>query len=95
MKLCLPCFLSSAAQNFDDQPPKAVAQQVPVPGFFSIVSIAANIIKACDDSKATLARAEDLIRIKTLVAIFVNELRGKKKEEIHAKLLQDIESIKR
>ncbi|KAG6809673.1 hypothetical protein H0H92_015220 [Tricholoma furcatifolium] len=125
MKLCLPCFPSSAAQNFDDQPPKkeadlanitipdasdyagiaareflsvleAVAQQVPVPGFSSIVSVAANIIKACDDSKATLARAEDLkIRIKTLVAVFVNELKGKKKEEIHAKLLQDIESMKR
>ncbi|KAG6810590.1 hypothetical protein H0H92_011202 [Tricholoma furcatifolium] len=143
MKLCLPCFAPSAAQNFDDKPPKvrsvhipisvienllvwdqegdvanitipdaseyaditareflsvlqAVAQQVPVPGFSSIVSVAANIIKACDDSKATLARAEDLkIRIKTLVAVFVNELKGKKREEIHAKLLQDIESMKR
>ncbi|KAG6809245.1 hypothetical protein H0H92_001040 [Tricholoma furcatifolium] len=95
MKLCLPCFSSSAAQNFDDQPPKAIAQQVPVPGFSSIISIAANIIKACDDSKATLAHTEDLkIRIKTLVAVFVNELKGKKKEEIHAKLLQDIESMK-
>ncbi|KAG6808004.1 hypothetical protein H0H92_005720, partial [Tricholoma furcatifolium] len=126
MKLCLPCFPSSATQNLDDKPPKvrsvhipisgignllvwdqegtdlanitipdaskyagiaareflsvleAVAQQVPVPGFSSIVSVAANIIKACD----------------TLVAVFVNELKGKKREDIHTKLLEDIESMK-
>lgn len=46
------------------------------------------------DTQVTLERAEDLkVRIKTLVAVFVNELKGKKEEEIHDKLIKDIDTF--
>ncbi|KAG6842999.1 hypothetical protein H0H93_002600, partial [Arthromyces matolae] len=73
--------------------------EVPVPGFDAAVKLASNIIRACDvithiDSQANLARAKDLqVRIKTLVAVFVNELKGKKEAEIHARLLEDIKTL--
>ncbi|KAG6895854.1 hypothetical protein C0992_012021 [Termitomyces sp. T32_za158] len=74
---------------------EAISEAVPIPAFGAAVKIAASIIKACDDAQASLERAEDLkVRIKTLVAVFVNELKGKKKkEEIHDKLIQDIENL--
>ncbi|KAG6883150.1 hypothetical protein C0992_009541 [Termitomyces sp. T32_za158] len=86
-------YAGQAARGFF-QTLEAISQAVPIPAFGVAVKIAANIIKACDDTKATLERADDLkVRIKTLVAVFVNELKGKKKEEIHDKLVQDVENL--
>ncbi|KAF5378118.1 hypothetical protein D9615_007542 [Tricholomella constricta] len=74
----------------------AVAEQIPVPGVGAAVKIATNLIQACDDSHATLERAEELkLRIKTLVTILVHELKGKKAEEIQEKLKQDIKSLEK
>ncbi|KAG6839393.1 hypothetical protein C0991_003001, partial [Blastosporella zonata] len=74
----------------------AVAQAVPIPGFGAAVKIAANIMKTCEESHATLERAQELkLRIKTLVLTLVNELKGKKAEEIQAKLIQDIGMLKK
>ncbi|KAG5735384.1 hypothetical protein E4T56_gene11116 [Termitomyces sp. T112] len=86
-------YASQAAREFT-YVLDAVAQAVPVPVFGAAVKVAVNIIRACDESQATLEHAEELkVRIKTLVAVFVNELKGKKKEEISAKLIQDISTL--
>ncbi|KAG6814764.1 hypothetical protein H0H87_007533, partial [Tephrocybe sp. NHM501043] len=75
---------------------EAVAQAVPIPGFGAAVKIAAHIMRVCEESHATLERAQELkLRIKTLVLILVNELKGKKAEDIQAKLIQDIATLKR
>ncbi|KAG6871380.1 hypothetical protein C0995_005294 [Termitomyces sp. Mi166 len=71
---------------------EAVAEAVPISAFGAAVKVATNIIKACDDSQATLECAEDL---KILVTVFVNELKVKKREEIPAKLIQDIDVLLR
>ncbi|KAG6900982.1 hypothetical protein C0995_002994, partial [Termitomyces sp. Mi166 len=69
-----------------------VAQSVPVPGFGAAVKIAINIIKACDESQAALESAKELkARIQTLVVMFVDELKGKRKEDIRAELIHDID----
>ncbi|KAF8063534.1 hypothetical protein FPV67DRAFT_251307 [Lyophyllum atratum] len=73
---------------------EAVAQEIPVPGIASAVKIATNLIQACEESHATLERAEELkLRIKTLVTVLVNELKGKKAEDVQKKLLEDINSL--
>ncbi|KAG5353643.1 hypothetical protein C0989_004324 [Termitomyces sp. Mn162] len=78
-------YASQAAREFT-YVLDAVAQAVPVPVFGAAVKVA--------ESQATLEHAEELkVRIKTLVAVFVNELKGKKKEEISAKLIQDISTL--
>ncbi|KAG6855669.1 hypothetical protein H0H87_012294, partial [Tephrocybe sp. NHM501043] len=75
---------------------ESVAQAVPIPGFGATVKVAANIMRACEQSHATLEQAQELrIRIKTLVLTLVNELKGKTAEEINFKLVQDIETLKR
>ncbi|KAF8076896.1 hypothetical protein FPV67DRAFT_1574370 [Lyophyllum atratum] len=75
---------------------EAVAQGIPVPGVGAIVKIALNLIKMCEDSHATLERAEELkLRIKTLVAVLVDELKGKKADEIQEKLKADILSLEK
>ncbi|KAG6839912.1 hypothetical protein C0991_010415, partial [Blastosporella zonata] len=74
---------------------QAVAQAVPIPGFGAAVKVAASIIKGCDDSHATLERAQELkIRIKKLVVVLVNEVKGKKADEIQSKILEDIKTLK-
>ncbi|KDR74748.1 hypothetical protein GALMADRAFT_157340 [Galerina marginata CBS 339.88] len=73
---------------------EAVAEQIPLPGVATAVKIAKNIMQACDDSHATLERAEELKqRIKILVTILVDELKGKKGEEIQAELQKDIQAL--
>ncbi|KAG6843529.1 hypothetical protein H0H87_003463, partial [Tephrocybe sp. NHM501043] len=73
-----------------------VAQAVPVPRFGAAVKIAANLIKACEDSHATLQHAEELkTRIKNLVVVLVDEVKGKKADEIQATIRQDIEALER
>ncbi|KAF8069974.1 hypothetical protein FPV67DRAFT_995238 [Lyophyllum atratum] len=73
---------------------QAVADQIPVPGVGAAVKIATGLIQACEESHATLERAEELkLRIKTLVTILVSELKGKKGDEIQEKLKQDIISL--
>ncbi|KAG6839409.1 hypothetical protein C0991_002815, partial [Blastosporella zonata] len=75
---------------------QAVAEAIPVPGFGAAVKVAANIMKACEESHATLERAQELkLRIKALVLTLVNELKGKKLDEIQAKIILDIEALKR
>ncbi|KAG5650377.1 hypothetical protein H0H81_012438 [Sphagnurus paluster] len=72
----------------------AVAENIPIPGVKEAVTIAAKLIKACDDSHATLKRAQELKnRIQALVAVLVNELKDKKAEEIEEKLKQDIHAL--
>ncbi|KAG6900984.1 hypothetical protein C0995_002996, partial [Termitomyces sp. Mi166 len=69
-----------------------VAQSVPVPGFGAAVKIAINIIKACDESQAALESAKELkTRIQALVVMFVDELKGKRQEDIRAELIHDID----
>ncbi|KAG6871582.1 hypothetical protein C0995_002881 [Termitomyces sp. Mi166 len=75
---------------------EAVAEAVPIPAFGTAVKVATNIIKACDDSQATLEGAEDLkVRVKILVTVFANALKGKKRQEIPDKLIQDIDVLLR
>ncbi|KAG6912966.1 hypothetical protein DXG01_010732, partial [Tephrocybe rancida] len=74
----------------------AVAGAVPVPGFSIVVKLAVNIIKACEESHATLERAQELkLRIRALVLTLVNELKGKKEGEIRAQMIQDIGTLQR
>ncbi|KAG6914691.1 hypothetical protein DXG01_015926 [Tephrocybe rancida] len=73
---------------------EAVAVAVPVPGFGIVVKLALNIIKACEESHATLEQAQELkLRIKALVLTLVNELKGKKEGEIRAQMVQDIGTL--
>ncbi|KAF8074034.1 hypothetical protein FPV67DRAFT_1666763 [Lyophyllum atratum] len=75
---------------------ETVAQEIPVPGVGVAVKIATNLIKACEESHATLERAEELkLRIRTLVTALVNELKGKKAEDIQEKLKEDINSLEK
>jgi len=87
----------------------AVSKHIPVPGVSAAVGIASSLIQACDDSHATLERAQELKhRIKTLVTILVTELKEEKKMDeilepkddqggkvngIQEKLQQDIKSL--
>ncbi|KAF8890303.1 hypothetical protein CPB84DRAFT_1785040 [Gymnopilus junonius] len=71
-----------------------VADSIPLPGLGHAVKLATKLIAACEDSHATLERAQELKRrIKTLVTLLVDELKGKKKEEIEQKLKRDIEAL--
>ncbi|KAG6913894.1 hypothetical protein DXG01_003655 [Tephrocybe rancida] len=73
-----------------------VARAVPVPGLSIVVKLALNIIKACEESHATLEQAQELkLRIKGLVLTLVNELKGKKEGEIRAQMVQDIGTLQR
>ncbi|KAF9070489.1 hypothetical protein BDP27DRAFT_1263642 [Rhodocollybia butyracea] len=73
---------------------EAVAENIPVPGVASAIKLAKNLIQMCEDSHATLEQAEILKkRIKNLAIILVNELKGKKAEEIEEKLRKDIERL--
>ncbi|KAF8074011.1 hypothetical protein FPV67DRAFT_1410258 [Lyophyllum atratum] len=75
---------------------EAVAQEIPVPGVGAAVKIAMNLIKACEESHATLERAEELkLRITTLVTVLVNELKGKKAEDIQEKLKEDVNCLEK
>ncbi|KAG6829800.1 hypothetical protein H0H87_010141 [Tephrocybe sp. NHM501043] len=74
---------------------ETVAQAIPVPGLAMAVKIASNLMKTCEDSDAVLERAQDLkLRIKTIVVTLVNELKGKKADEIQAKVVDDINTLK-
>ncbi|KAF9065648.1 hypothetical protein BDP27DRAFT_1424625 [Rhodocollybia butyracea] len=69
---------------------EAVAEQIPVPGVAIAVKMANNLIR----THATLEQAEVLKkRIKNLAIILVDELKGKKAEEIEQKLQTDIEQL--
>ncbi|KAF9062395.1 hypothetical protein BDP27DRAFT_1451765 [Rhodocollybia butyracea] len=73
---------------------EAVAEQIPVPGVAIAIKMANNLIRTCENSHATLQQAEVLKkRIKNLAIILVNELKGKKVEEIEEKLRTDIEQL--
>ncbi|KAF9065640.1 hypothetical protein BDP27DRAFT_45291 [Rhodocollybia butyracea] len=73
---------------------EAVAEQIPVPGVAIAIKMANNLIRTCENSHATLEQAEVLKkRIKNLAIILVNELKGKKAEEIEGKLRTDIEQL--
>ncbi|KDR74709.1 hypothetical protein GALMADRAFT_141056 [Galerina marginata CBS 339.88] len=86
-------YASEAAKSFLDAL-EAVAGQIPVPGVAAIVKIAKSIIQACDESHATLERAEELkLRIKKLVTILVDELKEKEAGDIQEKLKQDVSSL--
>ncbi|KDR77581.1 hypothetical protein GALMADRAFT_22660, partial [Galerina marginata CBS 339.88] len=86
-------YASEAAKEFLDML-EAVADHIPVPGVAMAVKVAKGIMQACDESHATLERAEELkTRIKKLVIILVDELKGKKREEVQAKLKEDIELL--
>ncbi|KDR71703.1 hypothetical protein GALMADRAFT_229257 [Galerina marginata CBS 339.88] len=87
-------YAGEAAKEFLDAL-EAVADQIPLPGVATIVKVAKNIIHACDDSHATLERAEELKqRIRTLMTVLVNKLKEKKKgERIQAELEADIQSL--
>ncbi|KAF8074059.1 hypothetical protein FPV67DRAFT_784802 [Lyophyllum atratum] len=75
---------------------EAVAQEIPVPGVGAAVKIATYLIRACEGSHATLECAQELkLRIKTLAAALVNELKGKKAEDIQEKLKEDINSLEK
>ncbi|KAG6846303.1 hypothetical protein H0H93_014770, partial [Arthromyces matolae] len=74
----------------------AVASAVPIPAFGAAVKAAAAIIKACDDSKATLERAEELkTRVQTIVVLLVDELKGKSIHvlERQTKMMGDIDVL--
>ncbi|KAG6904738.1 hypothetical protein DXG01_007550, partial [Tephrocybe rancida] len=74
----------------------AVAGAVPVPGLSIVVKLALNIIKACEEVHATLEQAQELkLRIKALVLTLVNELKGKKEDEIRAQMIRDIGTLQR
>ncbi|KAG6862896.1 hypothetical protein C0993_001029, partial [Termitomyces sp. T159_Od127] len=86
-------YAGQAARGFF-QVLEAISEAVPIPAFGVAVKVAANIVQACDNATVTLERAEDLkVRIKTLVAVFVNELKGIKEEDIQDKLVQDIDKL--
>ncbi|KAG6843840.1 hypothetical protein H0H93_016909, partial [Arthromyces matolae] len=76
----------------------AVASAVPIPAFGAAVKAAAAIIKACDDSKATLERAEELkTRVQTIVVLLVDELKGKSINvlERQTKMMGDIDVLQK
>ncbi|KAG6905358.1 hypothetical protein DXG01_003235 [Tephrocybe rancida] len=74
---------------------EAVMEAIPVPGFSIVVNLAVKIIKACEEGHATLERAQELkLRMKALVFMLVNELKGKKEGEICAQMIQDIGTLK-
>ncbi|KAF8074041.1 hypothetical protein FPV67DRAFT_783699 [Lyophyllum atratum] len=74
---------------------ETVAQEIPIPGV-GAVKIATNLIKGCEESHASLERVEELkLRIQTLAAALVSELKGKKAEDIQAKLKEDINSLEK
>ncbi|KAG6882752.1 hypothetical protein C0993_009289, partial [Termitomyces sp. T159_Od127] len=86
-------YAGQAARGFF-QVLEAISEAVPIPAFGVAVKVAANIVQACDNAAVTLERAEDLkVRVKTLVAVFVNELKGMKEEDIQDKLIQDIDKL--
>ncbi|KAG6905880.1 hypothetical protein DXG01_017120 [Tephrocybe rancida] len=73
---------------------EAVAVAVPVPGFGIVVKLALNIIKACEESHATLERAQELKdRTKVLVLTLVDKLKGKTEGEIGAQMVRDIGTL--
>ncbi|KAF9059221.1 hypothetical protein BDP27DRAFT_1239123, partial [Rhodocollybia butyracea] len=72
------------------------AEQIPVPGVDIVIKVAKNLMQTCEASPiyATLKHAKDLKnRIKNLTLILVNELKGKKAEEIAGKLQKDIKQL--
>ncbi|KAG6856359.1 hypothetical protein H0H87_005346, partial [Tephrocybe sp. NHM501043] len=74
---------------------EAIAQVIPIPGFGPAVKIAVSIMKACDECHATLESAQELkIRIKRLVVVLVDDLKGKEMNEIPPKLFKDVQSLK-
>lgn len=75
---------------------EVVAQAIPIPGVGAAVKIAANLIRKCDESHAHSERANELkLSIMTLVTVLVNELKGKKTEDMQEKRFQDIHSLAR
>ncbi|KAG6826828.1 hypothetical protein H0H87_006221, partial [Tephrocybe sp. NHM501043] len=73
-----------------------VSAAVPVPGFAAAVKAALNIMKACDESHATIEDTKDLkFRIKTLVVVLVDAVKGKTVKEIPPRILADIEKLSR
>ncbi|KAF9065631.1 hypothetical protein BDP27DRAFT_1450107 [Rhodocollybia butyracea] len=73
---------------------EAVAEQIPIPGVAIAIKMAKKLIQTCENSHATLQQAEVLKRrIKNLAVILVNELKGKKADEIGEKLRKDIEQL--
>ncbi|KAG6877861.1 hypothetical protein C0993_003067 [Termitomyces sp. T159_Od127] len=74
----------------------AVAQTVPVPALGAAVKVGAGIIKACDEGHAILDRAEELkVRIEGLFVLLVNELKGKKVEDMQETTIRDIDALQK
>ncbi|KAF9059131.1 hypothetical protein BDP27DRAFT_1431787 [Rhodocollybia butyracea] len=68
------------------------AEQIPVPGVDIVIKVAKSLIQ----TYATLNHATDLKnRIKSLTLILVDELKGKKVEEIEERLRSDIKQLER
>ncbi|KAF9071497.1 hypothetical protein BDP27DRAFT_1419064 [Rhodocollybia butyracea] len=66
------------------------AEQIPVPGVDSVIKVVKSLIQIY----ATLKNAKDLKnRIKNLTLILVDELKGKKAEEIEERLRSDIKQL--
>ncbi|KAF9026434.1 hypothetical protein BDP27DRAFT_1456640 [Rhodocollybia butyracea] len=72
------------------------AKQIPVPGVDSVIEVVKSLVQMCEDSYATLKNANQLKnRIKHLTLVLVDELKGKKVEEIEERLRNDIRQLER
>ncbi|KAF9071507.1 hypothetical protein BDP27DRAFT_1322241 [Rhodocollybia butyracea] len=72
------------------------AKQIPVPGVESVIEVVKSLVQMCEDSYATLKNADELKnRIKHLTLVLVDELKGKKVEEIEERLRNDIKQLER
>ncbi|KAF9026438.1 hypothetical protein BDP27DRAFT_1351116 [Rhodocollybia butyracea] len=72
------------------------AKQIPVPGVDSVIEVVKSLVQMCEDSYATLKNADELKnRIKHLTLVLVDELKGKKVEEIEERLRNDIRQLER
>ncbi|KAF9062390.1 hypothetical protein BDP27DRAFT_1336672, partial [Rhodocollybia butyracea] len=72
------------------------AKQIPVPGVDSVIEVVKSLVQMCEDSYATLKNANELKnRIKHLTLVLVDELKGKKVEEIEGRLRNDIKQLER
>ncbi|KAF9065638.1 hypothetical protein BDP27DRAFT_1450112 [Rhodocollybia butyracea] len=70
------------------------AEQIPVPGVDIVIKLAKNLVQTCEDGYATLKHAKDLKnRIENLTLILVDELKGKKADEIEGKLQKYIKQL--
>ncbi|KAF9059133.1 hypothetical protein BDP27DRAFT_522632 [Rhodocollybia butyracea] len=70
------------------------AKQIPVPGVDIVIKLAKNLVQTCEDGYTTLKHAKDLKnRIENLTLILVDELKGKKADEIEGKLQKYIKQL--